>query len=67
MILFCICLRKKVRNEHNGNSLECYNMTDDIEEINIGDTLYVFIKGLDDSGKFIEVSQKIPKIEAENL
>jgi len=56
-----------VRNEHNGNSLECYNMTDDIEEINIGDTLYVFIKGLDDSGKFIEVSQKIPKIEAENL
>ena len=47
--------------------LKCYQMTDDIEKINIGDTLYVFIKGLDDSEKFIDVSQKIPKIEAEDV
>ena len=57
-----------INTEHGFPALlKCYQMTDDIEEINIGDTLYVFIKGLDDSGKFIEVSQKIPKIEAENL
>ena len=41
--------------------LNTYQMIDDIDKINIGDTLLVFIKCLDNNECFIEVSQKLLK------
>lgn len=43
------------------------NMIDNIDTIHVGDKISVFIKSLDSSESFIEVSQKIPKIEGEDV
>ena len=42
--------------------LNSYQMIDNIQDINIGDTLFVFIKCLDSDESIIESSQKPPKI-----
>ena len=47
--------------------LNSYNMTDDMDTIKIGDRMSVFIKSLDYSESFIVLSQKIAKMESENV